>query len=77
MELTPQCCPHLLWPLLGLASGKVAVVLEGGYCIQSLAEGAALTLRALLGDPCPIIPKTIQPSPMYVTKTASQSVVVL
>jgi histone deacetylase 6 len=63
MELTPQAIPHLLWPLLGLAEGKVAVILEGGYCIKSLAEGAALSLRALLGDPCPLIPKIENPSP--------------
>ncbi|CAG7818668.1 unnamed protein product, partial [Allacma fusca] len=55
MEITPQFYPHLLWPLLGLANGKVAVVLEGGYCLQSLAEGAALTLRTLIGDPCPSV----------------------
>ncbi|XP_035701530.1 histone deacetylase 6 isoform X3 [Folsomia candida] len=64
MELTPQCIPHLLSPLLGLAEGKVAVILEGGYCIKSLAEGAALALRTLLGDPCPIIPKIQNPSPV-------------
>lgn len=55
MEITPACYAHLLWPLLTLANRKVAVVLEGGYCLQSLAEGAALTLRALLGDPCPVL----------------------
>ncbi|XP_017852625.1 histone deacetylase 6 isoform X2 [Drosophila busckii] len=53
MEVTPACYPHLLNPLLQLANGRVAVVLEGGYCVESLEEGAALTLRALLGDPCP------------------------
>lgn len=53
MEVTPACYTHLLSSLLPLASGRVAVVLEGGYCLQSLAEGAALTLRCLLGDPCP------------------------
>ncbi|KAJ9582108.1 hypothetical protein L9F63_003564, partial [Diploptera punctata] len=56
MEVTPACYTHLLNSLLCLASGKVAVVLEGGYCLQSLAEGAALTLRTLLGDPCPPLP---------------------
>ncbi len=29
--------------------------LQGGYFLKSLAEGAALTLRALLGDPSPNI----------------------
>lgn len=53
MEVTPACYAHLLSSLLSLASGRVAVVLEGGYCLESLAEGAALTLRTLLGDPCP------------------------
>ncbi|KAH8266823.1 hypothetical protein KR026_004810 [Drosophila bipectinata] len=53
MEVTPACYPHLLNPLLRLADSKVAVILEGGYCLDSLAEGAALTLRSLLGDPCP------------------------
>ncbi|XP_032588352.1 histone deacetylase 6 isoform X1 [Drosophila mojavensis] len=53
MEVTPACYPHLLNPLLHLANCRVAVVLEGGYCVESLSEGAALTLRALLGDPCP------------------------
>uniref|UniRef100_A0A1B6DQI7 UBP-type domain-containing protein n=3 Tax=Clastoptera arizonana TaxID=38151 RepID=A0A1B6DQI7_9HEMI len=53
MEITPACYAHLVTSLMPYANGKVAVVLEGGYCLQSLAEGAALTLRALLGDPCP------------------------
>lgn len=61
MEVTPQFYPHLLWPLQAIAGGKVAVVLEGGYCLQSLAEGAALTLRCLLGDPCPKVNAAVEP----------------
>nr|CAD7586765.1 unnamed protein product [Timema genevievae] len=61
MEVTPACYSHLLWSLLQLSGGKVAVVLEGGYCLSSLAEGAALTLRVLLGDPCPILTKVDPP----------------
>lgn len=53
MEVTPACYAHLLNPLLSLAGGRVAVILEGGYCLKSLAEGAAITLKTLLGDPCP------------------------
>ncbi|XP_059616905.1 histone deacetylase 6 isoform X2 [Phlebotomus argentipes] len=53
MEITPAGYAHLLSPLMSLAAGKVAVILEGGYCLRSLAEGAALTLKTLLGDPCP------------------------
>lgn len=63
MEITPACYSHLLNPLLSLAGGKVAVVLEGGYCLKSLAEGAAITLKTLLGDPCPrILDPLTQPS---------------
>ncbi|OXU23235.1 hypothetical protein TSAR_003178 [Trichomalopsis sarcophagae] len=61
MNITPACYTHLLSSLLGLAAGKVAVVLEGGYCLKSLAESAALTLRTLLGDPCPMIQDLVPP----------------
>ncbi|CAL1678585.1 unnamed protein product [Lasius platythorax] len=62
MLVTSACYSHLLSSLLSLAAGKVAVVLEGGYCLKSLAEGAALTLRTLLGDPCPILQTLDLPS---------------
>ena len=55
MCLTPAIYAHLCHSLMSLANGKLCVVLEGGYCIPSLAESAALTLRTLLGDPCPLI----------------------
>lgn len=55
MCLSPAIYAHLCHSLMSLANGKVCVVLEGGYCIPSLAESAALTLRSLLGDPCPQI----------------------
>ncbi|XP_051155205.1 histone deacetylase 6 isoform X2 [Leptopilina boulardi] len=61
MEITPACYSHLLWSLMSLAKGKVAVILEGGYCLESLSEGAALTLRALLGDPCPRLLPILEP----------------
>ncbi len=55
MKVTPACYAHMTSALMSLAGGRLAVVLEGGYCLKSLAEGAALTLRTLLGDPCPPI----------------------
>ncbi|XP_014256161.1 histone deacetylase 6 isoform X1 [Cimex lectularius] len=61
MELSPAVYAHLITSLMGLAGGKVAVILEGGYCIRSLSESAALTLRALLGDPCPKLPSVGSP----------------
>lgn len=61
MEVTPACYSHLLSPLMSLANGRIAVVLEGGYCLESLAEGAALTLKTLLGDPCPKMESLVTP----------------
>lgn len=61
MEITPACYAHLVSPLLPFAQGKVAVVLEGGYCLDSLAEGAAITLRTLLNDPCPLMEPLHEP----------------
>lgn len=61
MEITPACYAHLLSPLLTLAQGRVAAILEGGYCLESLAEGAAITLKTLLGDPCPLIERVTEP----------------
>lgn len=61
MEITPACYAHLISPLMAFASGRVAVVLEGGYCLESLAEGAAITLRTLLGDPCPLMEPLDEP----------------
>ena len=55
MSLSPSIYAHLCRSLMPVADGKVCVVLEGGYCIPSLAESAALTLRSLIGDPCPMI----------------------
>ncbi|KAL6951784.1 Histone deacetylase domain, partial [Sarracenia purpurea var. burkii] len=61
MKVEPACYAHFVNSLKALANGKLAVVLEGGYFLKSLAEGAALTLRALLGDPCPNIDPTNKP----------------
>ncbi|KAG8229704.1 hypothetical protein J437_LFUL009829 [Ladona fulva] len=62
MVVTPAFYAHMTASLANLANGKIAVVLEGGYCLKSLAEGAALTLRSLLGDPCPVIEALGEPS---------------
>ncbi|OON13662.1 hypothetical protein X801_10557 [Opisthorchis viverrini] len=38
-----------------LAGGKLVVALEGGYYVDSLAEGSVHVLKALLGDqPAPL-----------------------
>lgn len=69
MEVTPACYSHLISLLSSLANGKIAVVLEGGYCLQSLAEGAALTLKTLLGDPCPTLIEPLESPSTSITET--------
>ncbi|XP_039760371.1 histone deacetylase 6 isoform X1 [Pararge aegeria] len=61
MEITPACYPHLLNMVMSVCP-SVCVVLEGGYCLRSLAEGAALTLRTLLGHPPPRLQALEEPS---------------
>jgi len=56
MLVTPATYPHMVWCLSSLARGRLVVLLEGGYCLPSLAESAALTLRSLQGSPCPQLP---------------------
>uniref|UniRef100_A0A1A9VF79 Histone deacetylase n=1 Tax=Glossina austeni TaxID=7395 RepID=A0A1A9VF79_GLOAU len=61
MEVTPALYPHLINSLLKLAKSRLAVVLEGGECAAFRAEGVALMLRALLGEPCPILLEKLEP----------------
>jgi len=42
------------------------LMLKGGYCLKSFAEGVALTLKCLLGDPCPDIGQLPAPLNSYV-----------
>ncbi|XP_025108530.1 LOW QUALITY PROTEIN: histone deacetylase 6-like [Pomacea canaliculata] len=67
MLVTPAAYAHFIHMLSALCEGRVCTVLEGGYCIQSLAEGCALTVRSLLGDPCPLLPPLGEPSDSIIT----------
>ncbi|XP_015272041.1 PREDICTED: histone deacetylase 6-like, partial [Gekko japonicus] len=55
MAASPACFAHLTHLLMSLAGGKLVLSLEGGYNLQSLAEGACMALKTLLGDPCPLL----------------------
>ncbi|CAL1298744.1 unnamed protein product [Larinioides sclopetarius] len=59
MKLTPPVYAHFLNLLSCLAGGKICVLLEGGYCLSSLSESVAFTLKGLLGDPCCLIPPCV------------------
>lgn len=73
MLLTPTFYGHAVHSLMGLANGQVCVLLEGGYCIESLADSAAFTLRTLLGDP-PIRLKMRYPINQSVVDTVLDSI---
>ncbi|XP_044257565.1 histone deacetylase 6 isoform X2 [Tribolium madens] len=55
MNVTPGFYSHLISLLSTLARGQIAVVLEGGYFLPTLSEGACMTLNSLLGSPCPML----------------------
>ncbi|GIY38857.1 histone deacetylase 6 [Caerostris extrusa] len=56
MRVTPPTYAHFLNSISCLAGGKICVILEGGYCLSSLSESVALSLKGLLGDHCLSIP---------------------
>lgn len=55
MSASPQCFSVLTHMLMGLAQGRMVLALEGGYNLQSTAEGACASLRSLLGEACPLL----------------------
>ena len=57
--MSPGAFAHLANLVQPLADGKVVALLEGGYCLTSLAESAALTVKTLLGDPCTRLPSAL------------------
>ncbi|KAI1893009.1 hypothetical protein AGOR_G00139390 [Albula goreensis] len=62
MAASPQCFSVLTHMLQGLAQGRMVLALEGGYNLQSTAEGACASLRSLLGDSCPPLNLPTAPS---------------
>uniref|UniRef100_A0A8D3CVZ6 Protein deacetylase HDAC6 n=1 Tax=Scophthalmus maximus TaxID=52904 RepID=A0A8D3CVZ6_SCOMX len=65
MCVSPLCFHVLTHMLMSLAEGRLVLVLEGGYDLQSTAEGAASCVRALLGGACPpLTPPTAPCGPL-------------
>ncbi|XP_077995868.1 protein deacetylase HDAC6-like [Glandiceps talaboti] len=52
-RITPEGYAHLTHMLSSLAEGKVVIVLEGGYNLNSISLSMAMCTRTLLGDTCP------------------------
>ncbi|XP_056897299.1 histone deacetylase 6 [Takifugu flavidus] len=62
MCVRPQCFHILTHMLMSLAEGRLVLALEGGYNLQSTAEGTAACVRALLGGACPPLATPTAPS---------------
>uniref|UniRef100_A0A7N9AZQ8 Protein deacetylase HDAC6 n=1 Tax=Mastacembelus armatus TaxID=205130 RepID=A0A7N9AZQ8_9TELE len=62
MCVSPQCFHVLTHMLMSLAEGRLVLALEGGYNLQSTAEGAAACVKALLGRVCPPLTPPTAPS---------------
>ena len=45
MRIMPATYGHMINSLMTLAYGRVAVVMEGGYFVPTVAEGIAMCLR--------------------------------
>ncbi|XP_019485164.1 PREDICTED: histone deacetylase 6 isoform X1 [Hipposideros armiger] len=54
-QVSPEGYAHLTHLLMGLASGRVILILEGGYNLTSISESMAACTRTLLGDPPPLL----------------------
>ncbi|KAF1990579.1 hypothetical protein K402DRAFT_417366 [Aulographum hederae CBS 113979] len=49
--VTPAGYAHMTHMLMSLAGGKIAVCLEGGYNLESIANSALAVTRTLMGEP--------------------------
>ncbi|KAH9325570.1 hypothetical protein KI387_005748, partial [Taxus chinensis] len=61
-EVTPVGFANMTQMLIGLSKGKMLVILEGGYNLQSISSSATAVVKVLLGDDTEPLPQDIQPS---------------
>ncbi|XP_032330740.1 histone deacetylase 6 isoform X3 [Camelus ferus] len=54
-QVSPEGYAHLTHLLMGLANGRIILILEGGYNLTSISESMAACTRSLLGDPLPML----------------------
>ncbi|XP_066436056.1 histone deacetylase 6 isoform X2 [Eleutherodactylus coqui] len=62
-RISPEGYAHMTHLLMGLAGGRLVVVLEGGYNLTSISDSMSMCTRTLLGDPPPAIPEPSAPRP--------------
>ncbi|KAM6151515.1 histone deacetylase 6-like [Rhynchocyon petersi] len=54
-QVSPDGYAHLTHLLMGLANGRIILILEGGYNLTSISDSMAACTRILLGDPPPLL----------------------
>lgn len=52
-KITPEGYGQMTHLLSSLAQGRVAILLEGGYNLESISHSMTMCAKALLGDPLP------------------------
>lgn len=62
-QVTPEGYAHLTHKLMSLAAGRVLVILEGGYNLNSISESMSMCTSMLLGDSPPALPGLSPPHP--------------
>ncbi|PVH99637.1 hypothetical protein DM02DRAFT_614881 [Periconia macrospinosa] len=70
-HVTPACYAHMTHMLMRIASGKVAVCLEGGYNLRSIARSALAVTRTLMLQPPERLDKDLSPK-MSAAQTVDQ-----
>ncbi|XP_056410464.1 histone deacetylase 6-like [Hyla sarda] len=70
-RISPEGYAHMTHLLMGLAGGKIVVVLEGGYNLTSISDSMSMCTRTLLGDPPPILSDLHAPRPAAVRVISS------
>lgn len=58
-KVTPAGYAHMTHMLMSLADGKMAVCLEGGYNLESIARSATAVARTLMGEPPDRLTQTV------------------
>ncbi|CAB4252800.1 similar to Saccharomyces cerevisiae YNL021W HDA1 Putative catalytic subunit of a class II histone deacetylase complex that also contains Hda2p and Hda3p [Maudiozyma barnettii] len=56
-HVTPSCYGHMTHMLKSLARGNLAVILEGGYNLDSIAKSALAVAKVLVGEPPDELPE--------------------
>ncbi|KAI0723546.1 histone deacetylase complex protein [Earliella scabrosa] len=67
-HVTPAGYAHMTHMLCSLAGGKVVVALEGGYCLDAIANSALAVAQVILGEVPPMM------EPMTASEAATETI---